>query len=780
MKNHTSKVLEWNKIKEKLKELCQSPLGELEVDNLECLNNLSDINLKLNESLEMKKLLEETSFPKIEIFNITPELDRSKIQNSYLSTEELLRVAVSLKACREIRQHILQFKDRFIYLLKVALEIETFKMLEDKIFGAIDPNGMLTDKASPELKLIRQDIRHKKSNIEKKLHSILRHKDNLPSIQEPIVTLRENRYVIPIKKDHKGKLKGIVLDTSNSGETLFIEPDSVIEENNSLIALFRMEKEEEIRILKRFTTDIREKHDLIKRSLEKSAYLDIVYAKGKLAIKINANMPDINDKGIFKLFNARHPLLKGNVVPINIFIGEDYNILIITGPNTGGKTVALKTLGLLSIMAMAGLLIPAQEGSRISITDNIFIDSGDEQSIEQNLSTFSGHIKRIIQIIQHATHKSLVLIDEIGAGTDPKEGSTLSIVLLDRLREIGCKVMVSTHYSNLKSYHLMHQGVENTSCEFDIETLKPTYKLIYGVSGKSNALEIARRLGLDEKIVAKAEMLIKEEMSPQDNLIDSIYEEKDRVSKLIERYNKKLNELSLKESELKIKEDIIKREAKDLKEKQLNEDLNIIAETRKKVIKLFDNVRESNFDREKLKETLIQVEEERSKTQKALEEIDDSKPPVDSDYEWHIGDSVHLISLNKSGKINAISKSSVTVQIGDIKVKTDFSDLQFSSSTLDLSPYEEIIPSYNTSESSAPLELYLLGLRGDEAVTETEKYIESLYLLGREKGRIVHGKGAGILRTRIEEVLKKHPHVKSFNLARPEEGGYGVTEILLK
>ncbi len=779
---HTAKTLQWQTIKDKLRQYTLSPLGKKEVSNLKCFNDPVDIKARLLETHEMSQILKETLFPDVEIHNINSELDQCKVENSFLYTDELVRVAQTLKASRLIKQFLLPFKERCPYLFNIFTDIDTFKHLEDSIFKSIDAYGKLVDSASPELKSIRNDIRRKKVSIEKRLNQVIKDHDNVHLIQDAIVTLRENRYVIPIKRDHKGKLKGIVLDTSGSGETLFLEPEGVVEENNSLIALFKDEKDEEVRILKRLTRTIREKLESIRISLKKLAMIDLLYAKAIMALKMNGVMPELNDQGIFKLFSARHPLLKGDIIPVDLFLGENSDILIITGPNTGGKTVALKTLGLVTMMAMAGLLIPVKEGSIISTVDSIFIDSGDEQSIEQNLSTFSGHIKRIIHILDNATEKSLVLIDEIGAGTDPEEGSSLGIAIIDQLRQVGCRAVITTHYTKIKNYPLFYNRIQNASCQFDLETLRPAYRLIYGVSGKSMALEIAGRLGLKDSIIEKAGQIIEEDSSPEDRFLQTVHDEKDRIAELSETYHTKLNRISLKESELKVREDILKKEMKEFKKLKLSKELDSISETRKKILKLYDDLKSSPLEKVKLTQAIKEVDYVKETINLDLDEMEEEKPYFDPDHEWQIGESAYLKSLNKVGKITAMSKSNITIQVGDIKVKTDIADLQLPSSGMieKTKPKKDGYVTLDVVGETPPYELLLLGFRGEEAVRETEKYIETLYTNGMAKGRIVHGKGGGILRSLIEEMLKSHPYIKSYQLAKPEHGGYGVTEIVIK
>ncbi len=780
MHKHTELILEWKSIEEKLNNLCFSPLGQQKIDNLDFIKSINDVWHSLSETYEMTQIIIEEQFPHVNIHNINSELERASKENSYLYADELIIVYEVLKSSREIRQYILSFEERCPILYQLSSPIETFKHIEDNIFRSIDPDGKITDQASNKLREVRSEIRRKKSKLERRLYQYIHNKNYSNIIQDSIVTTRENRFVIPIKKDQKGKLKGIVLDTSGSGETLFIEPEDVVEENNNLIGLLREEKEEELRILKRLTKAIRDKLNQIFECLNYISYIDLVYSKAKLSIEFSGVRPELNNNGIYKLFQATHPLLKQSPTPINILLGDEYKMLIITGPNTGGKTVALKTLGLLVLLTTAGILIPVKEGSTISIPDEIFIDSGDEQSIEQNLSTFSGHIKQIIEILNNATKNSLVLIDELGAGTDPEEGSSLGISILDKLREINCPCIVTTHYTKIKNYHLMYPEVENASCDFDLDTLKPLYKLIYGFSGKSNALDIAKRLGLNESIIERAKNIIEEDTTPEDRFIDNIHEEKEKIARLSERYNQKLQQLSTKESELNVREDILEKELRELKRLKLIKEHEIIADTRKKVLKLFDKAKSSIHDMESLKESLSSIETIDSSIQKELDELDEPIYQSEEVLEWKIGDIAFVNTLNRSGKIHDIKKSSVTVQIGDIKVSTHLSDLK----KTNITPQNTISNdkskfSYQANQNLPPYELILLGLRTEEAVKETDKYIEQLYTTGTEKGRIIHGKGSGILRTFIEEHLRKNPLVKSFNLANPDEGGYGVTEVFI-
>ncbi len=774
---HTERVLEWDVIKEKLKGLSMSPLGVMEVDNMTHCTNLSEVRDALNKTFEMTSIIREHDFPALAIHDISSELHRARLDNSFLFADELLRVAFTLGGLKLIKRHIVKYRDFTPSLMELVLAIYDFDQIENTILKAIDNRANIVDSASVELKTIRSSIRSKKKHIETRLRAILRHTDYTHVIQDHIVTVRDDRYVIPIKRDHKGKLKGIVTDTSSSGETLFIEPEQVVEDNNYLIALFREEKAEEINILKALTKGIRDNLMGINESLANISVIDLIYSKAKLAIQMNAILPDVNDRGYFKLYMARHPLLHGDVIPVDLFLGEAYDILIITGPNTGGKTVALKTLGLLTMMAINGLLIPVNEGSSISVVDNIFIDSGDEQSIEQSLSTFSGHIKQIVDILANTTKDSLVLIDELGAGTDPDEGSALGIALLDEFRSIGSKAVITTHYAKIKGYPLFNNRVENACCEFDIKALKPIYRLIYGMSGGSNALSIAKTLGIKTNIINLAKGILKKTHTKTDELISNISEEKDRVAKLTESYANKFSTLSRKEAELTVREDLIKKEIAEIKRLKLTDNINTITDIRKKVLALYKEIRSVEPTEKVLKDGLKDIEGFALSTKEMLKEVEVKKPYINTDHEWKVGESAYIDSLNKTGKVYNISKSSVTVQVGDIKVSTSLDDLRV---PVDTPLEDEPSASYELPKETIPIELNLIGLRGDEAIRKAELYIDRLYSSAMLKGRIVHGKGSGILRSLVEQLLKAHPHIESYNLARPEAGGYGVTEFFIK
>ncbi len=801
MLTHTLEVLEFEKIKNKLRQYIFSGLGKTAIYNINFSKNKKEIQKALREVSELSFLLQNTNLPPLGIHDIRKELKRAKLENSYLEPEGLVKTESTLRAVRMLKSYLQLNKELAPSLQTYNDKLYMFKHIEDKISIAIDDNNyQIKDTASKELNRIRSQIITYKNKIEKKLGGLLRDKNFIKAIQENIITLRENRYVIPIKKDYKGKLSGIVLDTSSSGNTLFMEPSVVVEDNNQLMSLLVEEKQEEIRILKKLTALITEKWNEINDNLYTLGQFELVYAKAQMSINTESNEVAVNDEGDFHIIKAKHPLLSGDVVPVNLIVGRDYNMLIITGPNTGGKTVSLKTLGLLTLMTMAGMHIPANKDSKVSVVDNIFTDIGDEQSISQNLSTFSSHIKRITKIIRKATNKSLVLIDEIGAGTDPREGSAIGIAVLEQLLRRMSKTVVTTHFAKIKNFGLRKSKVETASCEFNIKTLSPTYRILYGIPGDSNAITIAKRLGLSWYIVKRANQLYKKGNDKSDNVIKSLSNEKTKYSKLLEIYEQKLKETSDKEEQLRQKESELQQKESELKKGKLREISEFIQESRKEILKLVNEAKTYAKNSKQSKEigktmsgidklskevkNLLADESDKPSIDKTNEETEVDSDIVNKDAEIQIGNKVKIKTLGKVGKVlQKGKKDDFTVQVGGIKFvlsKSDLAKIIEEKSKKQDDDVDITVTASSDVFESPPFELNIIGMRGEEAVKKSEQYIEALHYADRELGRIVHGKGEGILRKLITDMLKNHPYVKSFRSALPNEGGYGVTEVLVK
>ena len=796
---HTEENLNFNQIRKNISKFALSDIGKENCLNIRYNNDIETVNNELDIIDEMIFLCDNCQLPSIYIVDIKNHLKKAKVKNSILDPKEIIEIAYCMRTFRNLKLFFHENTYEFNKIKKIVDNIKMFKEIEQNIIQSISDDYEIYDNASKELKSIRNEIKIIQERIEKKLKKFLYNPNNKRFIQDTIIVKRQNRFVIPLKADHKGQIKGIILDSSSSGETLFIEIESVIEDNNKLNILLNEEREEIIRILKKLTIHITNNNEEILYSLKEFAIFDTYFAKARYCKNNNTKRPEINNDGIFDIKNAKHPLLKGEVVPIDIIIGENYRILIITGPNTGGKTVSLKTLGILTLMTMAGLYIPANEGSKVSIVDNVFVDIGDEQSIEQNLSTFSGHIKRIIKIIKAATEKSLILIDELGAGTDPKEGSALGIAIINYILKINANAFITTHFSDIKNAALTNNSIESASCEFNEKTLMATYKLIYGITGKSNAILIAEKLGLKKELIENAKNIISLNKDGDDKLYETLAFQKEKYLKLIKKYE-------LKDKILRDKIKIINEKEEEINKKEIeinnlirNEKKNILRSYKKELQNIIDSYNENikikdNEIKNKIKNDINKIEKDiiiiKKEDDKQRQIIIKSKKLLIEELE--INDIVRVKGLDKKGKITEINKkkNEITVQIGDIKFTTSISEIERVDDEIKkiisevISNKEKIVTdtsNYTTEiDDSISYEINIIGKRGDEALRITEDYIDKLYMNGREFARIVHGKGKGILRTLIENLLKQHPKVESYKFAPVEQGGYGVTEIKIK
>lgn len=669
------------------------------------------------------------------------------------------------------------------------------KFLEDAITNAIISEEEMSDNASPLLQTIRRKIRNQESNIREKLDRLIRSSGNQKFLQENIITMRNGRFVVPVKNEHRSEIPGLVHDTSSSGATVFIEPAAVVEANNEIKVLQSQERDEIERILAELSQQCGEFANTIKNSYACAVELNVIFAKAQLAYKMNASVPILNDEGIIELNNARHPLIaKDKVVPVNIRLGDDFDTLVITGPNTGGKTVSIKTLGLMSMMAMCGLMIPASDRSRVSVFENILADIGDEQSIEQSLSTFSAHMTNIIEILKIAGEKSLVLIDELGAGTDPVEGAALATAILERLHINGAKIGATTHYAELKSYAVDTPRVENGSCEFDVATLRPTYKLLIGVPGKSNAFAISERLGMSGDIVDRARELVDTESTR----FEAVYDKLETTRKLMEAEKEKA-EKALKEAE-KLKNEAIKQkeEISSVREKEIekarNEAVKIVEGARRESYALLNEIDALRKEQKKAKDASDLARRARSAMKKGLESLDSAADPVlnlaeDEDYvlprELKIGDHVVIASLAKEAEVTALpdKKGEVGVVAGAIKTRVHISDLRLMENKVQKKSAPKRSGSSNfeaRSTAKAETKVDLRGMNADEAIMTLDRYIDTAYRLSITEFTVVHGKGTGVLRQAVQQYLKSNSFIKSYRLGVYGEGENGVTIVTLK
>lgn len=699
---------------------------------------------------------------------------------SDLSAGEILRVARLLKVSRNIKKTILNINDDSIVILKrIANDLYFDEELENDIFTSIISDTEISDNASARLAEIRKSIKSCNAKIRDKLNSYISGSQN-KYLQDNIVTMRMNRYVVPVKSEYRGQVAGLIHDQSSTGATVYIEPMAIVELNNDLKRL-AMEEEGEIkRILNAFSERIRPMIELLEINFNNIAYLDCVFAKAEFAYRTRATKPTLNNSGYIKIERGRHPLIEKNrVVPIDVNLGKDYNVLVISGPNTGGKTVTLKLVGLFTLMAMSGFYLPCED-SQMSFFDGVFCDIGDEQSIEASLSTFSSHLTNIIDITNSLTNQSLVLFDELGGGTDPIEGSALAIGVLEHLISKSARCIITSHYNELKEYAFTREGVENASMDFDTHTYAPTYKLLIGVSGVSNAIQIAQRLGLNKSIVEKSKSLLSQEKITFDKILLSAEEARRKAQALRDEQELINREASSKLEDIKIlKNELLEQKAR------LNEQIRRGAKDL-----LSDYMEEANEIVDKLKSLQNSKDEAdlftARKLKKSLEKMsvqgeDESEVVSKISGEIELGDSVFIISLNTVAEVLKINekKKEYSVKVGVLTTNVKFNDVyrvkvvgkKIAKATVKTLPFSNV---------ACPAELKLLGQRVDEAIDNVDKYFELATRSSLKEVRIVHGKGTGALRKALHEHFKTSPYVDTFRLANFGEGDAGVTIVSLK
>lgn len=706
-----------------------------------------------------------------------------------LSASDLLSLAKILKQARLLIDWKHQCDVPTPSLEGYFESLAPHRMIEEKITDAILSESEINDSASDELYHIRKKIKNLQGKVRDQLDHIVRSKGKY--LQEQIVTIRDDRFVVPVKAEHRSEIQGLVHDSSASGATLFIEPVSVVEANNEIRVLRAKEEEEIQRILAEFSSMCAGIGNDILTDFDQAIRLNLIFSKARLAEQMKATVPEITNDGVIDLKKARHPLIASDhVVPVDISLGRDYRCLVITGPNTGGKTVTLKTIGLLSLMAMCGFMIPAGENSRLSIFDRILVDIGDEQSIEQSLSTFSAHIKNIISIIQRADDRSLILLDELGSGTDPVEGAALATAVLEYFRRKGSRLAATTHYSELKIYALQTDGVSNACCEFDVNTLKPTYRLLIGVPGRSNAFAISERLGLSKEILQEAEQFISTENKRFEDVVDSLERSRQEYEREQQVFSSQNQELQQRKAELERQ----KAELEKLRESELQkareEAKKIVDDVRARsqgLIDELDEIRKSK-DREEFRERAVAA---KAGLKNKMGKLYDLANPVserknNKDYvlprPLKIGDTVLIFDIDKQGTVLTLPDSSgnVMVQAGIIKTRVSLSNLRL----LDKKPVQFTGKTSRTVRSKAErtvkTEIDLRGMTVEEALLDLDLFIDNAVLTGVNVINIIHGKGTGALRAAVQQHLKKHKSIRTFRLGVYGEGESGVTIAELK
>ena len=774
--------LEYNKIIEDLEKHCKTYLGKNLCDSLKPSFSFELVDVLLNETKEADTLLHQKGTPP---FYETNELEKYiKIlkSNQTLSIKGLLNIGMLLRIARELKEYFYgNNTSSFMNLEKYFTLLYSNPSIEKSIFDKIIDENTIADNASKKLSSLRRNRKNFEQEVKDKLNGFIHSSTYAKYIMEPIVTIRNNRYVIPVKEEYRSYIKGFIHDTSSSGSTLYIEPTIIFELNNKINHI-KIEEDLEIeKILHQLSASLYAYTVELDNDLNLIANIDLIFAKAHFGIEINGITPILNNEKFVDLYKARHPLIdKDKVVPINIGIGKDYVSLLITGPNTGGKTVALKTLGLLLLMAYSGIPIPCSEGSNICVFTYIFADIGDEQSIQESLSTFSAHMKNIVEITKKANDNSLVLLDELGSGTDPIEGAALAISILSYLKAISALVCCTTHYQELKEFALVTDGFENASFEFDIENLKPTYKLLVGIPGKSNAFAISKKLGLDEQILNVANAHLKEDKVSIEELLKNIYDNKLKVEKQVEETEKNLKQVeALRKTLEKKQDDVLEKRAKMLEDAKLEaRDILLLAkEDATEIIHELSssvNLKQANNLRNKLNDKIRNLNSVHYSGQ-------DNSCEAINENDIKDGLNVYISSLGTNGIIlgNAVNKSNeVQVQVGSMKMNVKLSDLRKLSNSTPTSKSTGKVTTEKSSKTKViSPEINVIGQNVDEAIYVIDKYLDNCASANISPVRIVHGKGTGKLREGIHSFLKKHPHVKSFRIGTFGEGEMGVTVV---
>lgn len=777
-------TLEWNKIVENIQGFCKSSIGRKKVEELEIFTDLSSIEREQDFVSHAIELVLKYSNPQLYgIYDFT-EICRRLERGAILENDEFIKISDSFRVAASLRDYVKEYLSEENTVVNRINKLYKNKRIEEEINRIIKDSENIHDQASAKLFSIRRSIRNKMDDIRRRLGAILQDKDSSSNIRESIVTMRDGRYVVPVKREAKSKFPGIIHDQSATGQTLFIEPMVVVELNNDIRNLEIEEREEIRRILKELSELCCQYKDDILGNQEILVFLDMTFAKAAYGLEIKGTRPIMNDKKFIDMKAARHPLLKGEVVPIDVKISDACRAIIITGPNTGGKTVSLKTIGLITLMAQAGLFVPCAEFSKLAIFDNIYTDIGDKQSIELSLSTFSASISNIVRILNNASSKSLVLFDELGSGTDPAEGAALAMAIIDGLVKRELVLVATTHYSELKLYAMTRENIQNASVEFDVESLSPTYRLIIGSPGKSNAFEISKRLGLDKTVIDNALSYISKENRDFENLISGI--EEDRI-----RMEEETREL------LRLKDEY----------RKLNEKLSLDIEDKRK--KALEEVEKSKFlarkileDAKKESKDLLKMAKANAKgstnqLDRAYSEITDKFQEFSEKYEGKVkvkknnkkldlklGQNVKIVSMNEIGIVQTLpdNKGDLTVQVGILKFNSNISDIELTDEDI---KKEKQKTSYRNILSEKAGENYSreLDLRGEnvlDAIGKIEKFFDNSILFGLKEVNIIHGKGTGALRAGINDYLKKSKYVDKYRIGDLKEGGAGVTVVTLK
>lgn len=784
MEKRVLKTLEYDKILAMLKERASCCVSRELVDTMEPSGDFDTVERELKLTAEAETLFYKTGRSPVDDFPDMRHCLERMHAALFLSTGELLGIASCLKAARIAKDILAKEVGEESYLYNLAGLLITHRSAEEEINRCIINEDEIFDGASPALARIRRAMRLANEKVREKLNSMIRSTAYQKYLQEPIITIRNGRFVIPVKQEYRQQVPGLIHDQSGSGATLFIEPSAVVELGNEYKKLLAEEADEIERILTELTAMLAPYADEIREDLNIMGQIDLVFAKAKLSRELNAVMPRLNRNNYVRIVRGRHPLIPADrVVPIDIWIGRDYRSLIITGPNTGGKTVTLKIVGLFALMVQSGIFVPANEGSEFPVFEHIYADIGDEQSIEQSLSTFSSHMKNIVGILDKADENSLVLLDELGAGTDPIEGAALAMSILEELNDRRCTCVSTTHYSEIKAFAMTHEGMENASMEFDIDRLCPTYRLYIGIPGKSNAFEISSRLGLPNSIIDKAKGFLKGEDVRFEDIISSAQSQHriaEEERKMAEEARAELEKLraDAERERRKLDEDRNRLQAKAKEDAK-----RIVADTKREMEKLIVEIRSiKDIDRSAADRVIqaardtLRATETAVNEKEAIKKEDNTKPPKTV----RAGDTVNIVTLDQKATVLSApdSKGEVMVQAGVMKLNVKLKDIRLIEEKKAAAPTSGKVGL--GAGKQVGFELDVRGMLVDEANIIVDRYLDDAYNAGLSEVNIIHGKGTGALRAGVQAFLKRHPLVKGYRMGSYGEGDAGVTVVTLK
>ena len=792
--NRQYPTLELDKVLELLARHTSCEDARLAALSLEPQSDLASAQALMNQTRDAHMLLARFGGPAFGgLVNVNNALYRADA-GSTLSLKELLDVASVLHVIRTISQWR-STNEGVVTVLDVYFNaLMPNRFLEDSITTAVISEEEIADNASPALADIRRKIRAQESKVREQLGKYTRNSNFSKYLQDNIITMRNGRYVIPVRNEYRGEVPGLVHDTSSSGATVFIEPMPIVEANNQIKLLKNKEEDEIDRILAELSANVGSFANSIKSSYGCAVELNLIFAKAQLAYAMRASVPQLNNEGIIELRRARHPLIdKNKVVPVDISLGTDFDTIVITGPNTGGKTVSIKTIGLMSLMAMCGLMLPVDDRSKISVFDHVLADIGDEQSIEQSLSTFSSHMTKIVKILELADDKSLVLIDELGAGTDPIEGAALAVSILEQLRNQGAKIAATTHYAELKSYALQTPGVINGSCEFDVQSLKPTYRLLIGIPGRSNAFAISKRLGISEEIIEHAQELVSNENVRFEDVVDRLEQSRAQMEKEREEARKIREEADHElEKAQKLKADIETLRQKELEDAK-GQAVRITEQAKREAYQLLNDLEMLKKQQAKEKNAAEMARRARAVIKKDLNAIDSASDPIvslgsDEDYvlprPLKIGDTVIIVDIGNEATVVTLKdkKGLVTVQMGTMKTRVKEENLRLIEKKKSVEKKRTVATGRMESRMNmkAQTSVDLRGMTVEEGIMELDRYIDHALRMGINEFTVIHGKGTGVLRSAVRDYLKKSKYVKTSRLGTFGEGEDGVSIVTLK